>query len=185
MTNSITVETQSNDNGFDSKLWIDFNQDGNFDADESFDANQSGNTFTFNVIVPNDAISGITKLRLVYQFIFGNTQIVACNSMAFFRLGEVEDYCVNIIEPVSTEELEEEGVSFYPNPVSDVLNLTNHMQHPYSIKVVNVLGKVLNNQVISGYSKTQINVANLPVGLYILEYTGTNNLLYRKKFIKQ
>lgn len=185
VSNHITVTTQSSDPGYDAKLWVDFDANGEFDTYEIFDGDQSGNIFEFEVEVPTQVFSQITRMRIVYQYRFGSTQLVPCNSTAFFRVGEVEDYCVRLIDPVSTVELSEEEVDVYPNPVSDVLHVNNHSQQVLNLQIVDVLGKVIKKQTLSEGHHEQIDVSELPVGLYILEYSGDQSQLFRKKFIKQ
>lgn len=184
-SNEITVTTLSGNNAYDVQLWIDFNHNGDFEDDEQFPPFQSGNTFTFNVNIPADALNGITRSRFVHQLVFGNIDVVACNSTSFFRRGEVEDYCMKIVEPLSTEEVEKTDISFYPNPVSDVLNINNTSNKTYHIRLVNILGQAVADASVLGNSTQAIPVSQLPEGMYMIEYSDGGNRMFTKKFVKQ
>lgn len=184
--NQIVVTTFASNQSYDTYLWIDFNQDGDFDTDEAFVGNQSSNTFTFNVNIPFEAVNGLTRLRIVHQRVFGGIQIVPCNSSSFFRRGEVEDYCVNIVEPVSVPSLEKTDITFYPNPVSDVLNIENSSNEMYHIRIINILGKEVLKRALNGNHTNAIDVSELKEGMYLLEYTSEKgSVISTKKFIKQ
>ncbi|TAK43840.1 MAG: T9SS type A sorting domain-containing protein, partial [Saprospiraceae bacterium] len=78
------------------KVWIDFNQNGEFnDAGEMvYNAGATTqSTLNGSIIVPSTAVSGSTRMRVVMQF---NQEPGVCN--VNFNYGEVEDYCLNILE---------------------------------------------------------------------------------------
>ncbi len=75
-------------------IWIDFNQDGFFDNEEeqvfnSVIPGQSANGFLF---IPNTAELGSTRMRVAFR----EDHYDAC--VDYFFAGEVEDYCIDIIE---------------------------------------------------------------------------------------
>ena len=77
------------------KVYIDFNQDGDFDdpEEEVFDAgNASNDPVSGEIFIPGDAVAGITRMRVVMKW---NSEPTACE--VNIEHGEVEDYCVNII----------------------------------------------------------------------------------------
>ncbi len=77
-------------------VYIDWNQNELFTDDgELFTTTSSGGgaTFTGNIIVPEDALPGPTRMRIRLQY--GGT-LSACGSSSF---GEVEDYTVNVGMP--------------------------------------------------------------------------------------
>jgi len=81
------------------KIWIDYNQDGQFDETTEL-AYNSGAAFINGVqgeiTIPGDAISGNTRMRVAIKAAQNNTTPTPppCETIDF---GEVEDYCVNII----------------------------------------------------------------------------------------
>ncbi|MTE26100.1 reprolysin-like metallopeptidase [Winogradskyella ouciana] len=74
-------------------VWIDFNQDGDFDdsGEQVFtQAPTQDNPVTGNISIPNDALLGPTRMRVSLKYDGIPTQ---CESFGF---GEVEDYTVNM-----------------------------------------------------------------------------------------
>jgi len=78
------------------KVWIDFNQNGNFnDAGEMVYASpESAGPYTGNITIPATATVGTTRMRIrMYDDIFGNGNSTACGDNTY---GQVEDYTINI-----------------------------------------------------------------------------------------
>ncbi len=77
------------------KVWIDWNQDGNFDdTDVAFDAGMSDTKAVSGFVnVPLSSKLGSTRMRVAMKF--GSTAPDPCDATNF-GYGEVEDYCVNI-----------------------------------------------------------------------------------------
>ena len=78
------------------KVFIDLNQDGEFDESAEIVYNSEGlfeNQTSGALIVPGDALPGFTRMRVVMRW---NNEPGACTPS--FNYGEVEDYCVTIVE---------------------------------------------------------------------------------------
>ncbi len=75
--------------------YIDFNQDGEFEDDESiFISEQATNVAVSGTfIAPSNAKAGVTRMRVVMRF---NELNGPCDDFQF-EFGEIEDYCVFII----------------------------------------------------------------------------------------
>ncbi|MBO4481095.1 MAG: T9SS type A sorting domain-containing protein [Bacteroidales bacterium] len=71
-------------------------------------------------------------------------------------------------------------VSIYPNPVNSTLNVK--ADGFKEVAIFNTTGQRVYHNTISD-NNFQINVGNLPAGVYFLRLTGNNNVV--KKFIKQ
>ncbi|OQX78327.1 MAG: hypothetical protein B6D61_05790 [Bacteroidetes bacterium 4484_249] len=92
----ITITNDGNYQGADLGIWIDYNQDGDFeDTYENIvcDPDNYGQG-TFNFTVPGTALLGTTRMRIRTKF-SGSDCGSPCGSTPN---GEVEDYSVNIIE---------------------------------------------------------------------------------------
>lgn len=75
--------------------WIDWNHDFIFSQSEKiFDKKEIPSKFDTTILVPANAIPGVTRLRTV--LIFSRT-VDGCGQPNF-NFGEYEDYCVNIID---------------------------------------------------------------------------------------
>lgn len=78
------------------KVWIDFNADGDFDDDNEavFDPEAfATSTLETVIFIPADAALGSTRMRVSMRY---NNEPEVCDTS--FEFGEVEDYCVTIIE---------------------------------------------------------------------------------------
>lgn len=67
------------------------------------------------------------------------------------------------------------GVSVYPNPVNDVLNITNENGLLESVEVVSSLGSVVYVSTVSS-SNITVNTANLTAGVYFVNVRTANNV---------
>jgi subtilisin family serine protease len=74
------------------KIWIDFNQDMDFDdpGEEVFSAGPSTTTVNGTVTIPTSALTGNTRMRVSMKY---NAFQTPCEIFAY---GEVEDYTINI-----------------------------------------------------------------------------------------
>jgi hypothetical protein len=96
-------------------------------------------------------------------------------------LGEWDSYCVELYNycdlgwPVDLEEIDSELI-IYPNPVTDILNISKEI----NIKVYDMVG----NLVISKEKTTKIDMTNLPKGIYNLNISY-NNKNINNRIIKQ
>ncbi|WP_109437919.1 MULTISPECIES: GEVED domain-containing protein [Aquimarina] len=160
------------------RVWIDYNQDGDFaDAGEQVwsqsstqDASVSG-SFT----VPSSATNGATRMRVIMRY---NTVPSSCGS---FNYGEVEDYTVVIGGSTAKQT---NSVSIYPNPVTrNILNVSFETQSKeISYSVIDVVGKTI--ITITDQNKSAIDVGGLKQGVYFLKFTDGNKQ-YTKRFVKQ
>jgi len=92
--------TISNGNPWDGDacgVWIDWNQNDDFSDDEAIVVNGGPETFTANIIPPDDAVGGTTRMRIRIQY-YGTPE--PCGTTSY---GEVEDYSLNVITWLSIE----------------------------------------------------------------------------------
>lgn len=76
--------------------------------------------------------------------------------------------------------------SFYPNPaVNDLTVESSGNEKINSIKIYDVLGKLLINLSVDNKERYVLNVAELERGIYYLEVTFENNATMTKKMRKQ
>jgi hypothetical protein len=72
-------------------------------------------------------------------------------------------------------------ITVYPNPVKDELVLDFEMSQVAGIQIVGIQGQVNTISVVSN----EIDVSNLPKGIYILQLSLNEGQVYRYKFVKQ
>ncbi|MDX1447350.1 T9SS type A sorting domain-containing protein, partial [Lishizhenia sp.] len=84
---------------------------------------------------------------------------------------------------LSVENVEIEGISVYPNPTSDVLNIVSAGEHDaLSVSVIDVNGRIVkaSNDKLAAGSSVQVNVSDLTTGVYLVElYNGSIKNTYR------
>jgi len=87
-------------------VYIDYNQDGTFDENyELAYANVYADYLTINgeFVVPNDALPGNTRMRIVMYWDDGDLTYNNTYPCGSFAYGEAEDYSVNIVNQVSPQ----------------------------------------------------------------------------------
>jgi hypothetical protein len=95
--------------------------------------------------------------------------------------GDWNSYCIELYNycefgwPIDLEEMSGE-LLIYPNPVSDILNITQEID----IKVYDMVG----NLIIFKEKTTQIDMTNLPSGIYNLNI-NYNNKIINNRIVKQ
>lgn len=92
---------------------------------------------------------------------------------------------VNVIPPTQTgiKEIKEQGFNIYPNPVENELYFSLPEFDPScSVKIYNILGELETFKPLT-ISNTNLNVASLNKGIYIIEINSKGKL-WRSKFVK-
>ena len=168
------------------RVWIDFNQDGDFtDAGEQvFNRSKTKTALIYgNFTIPATALLGSTRMRVSMKY---NTLPSSCG---IFSYGEVEDYTVTItastgkinIEKMDTESIAKSSIKLYPNPVKgDVLNISS-LESPSEYRIFNRIGQELAKGRIENDS---VNVGSLTTGAYFIQVIDNSNST-TKQFIKQ
>jgi hypothetical protein len=98
-------------------------------------------------------------------------------------------HCSDVVIPliVGVEEnigSETAHINIYPVPADDKLYFeTNSEYRINQISIVDINGKVLQNEVVSSSSKDWIDVSSLPKGMYIVRFYSETGIVH-KKFLK-
>ncbi|AWM13243.1 secretion protein [Flavobacterium sediminis] len=161
-------------------VWIDFNQDGDFDDSGELVWSKSASKTTpvsGTITIPSTATLGATKMRVSMKY---NAIPTSCES---FTYGQVEDYTVNITS--SGKEIEDTvftstEITLYPNPTSSILNITG-LSNSSAFTIYNLLGQPVKK---GNAENNMINVESLEQGHYIIEIQN-NDQITTKRFIKK
>jgi hypothetical protein len=164
------------------RVWIDYNQDGDFadSGEQVFNRNRTTATpISGSFTVPASALVGQTRMRVSMKY---NASPTSCET---FSYGEVEDYTVNIVtsarfdeEVVASSKLD---FNLYPNPVKgDILSIAN-LNQAATYKIFNIMGQQISQGKIT---ENNIQVGELKSGAYLIEITSDNQTV-TKRFIKQ
>ena len=177
------------------KVWIDFNQDGDFsDSGEQVvsGSSSSSGTLSATVNIPSSAKTGKTRMRVSMKY---KSAQGPCES---FSYGEVEDYSVNIgtsvasagMQAVMNDEALGNQLSkfmpqaeIFPNPAGSTLNIATKEKNGFTVEVFDISGKALKARE-SGQSHLKLNIADLKQGVYLIKIKGERETT-TLKFIKK
>ena len=173
------------------RIWIDYNNDGDFQGAGELVMSGSGKDVVHGTItVPGDAVFGSTRMRIMMQR--GETP-EPCENITF---GEIEDYGINI-KPVMVG-IEAQGfalppkpeLSAYPNPTTGMvtLNINPKNETVLNLDLVNSMGQVLRQEVFNnqGVAFTKsLDLSSLPNGMYYLVLKTKQGMVSQARIIKE
>lgn len=163
--------------------WIDWDQNGNLtNADKIIDGvtTNANVAITEQVMVPWDADLGSTRMRI--KMTEGNNGN-ACQ--ASFNYGEVEDYCIMILDTATgIRDLNSGQLMFgmYPNPTSDLvtINLSTQLSDVV-VSLTDLQGRVLMQRTETAARKLTLDVSTLTKGIYLVTTTESTGKTGTKK----
>ena len=87
-----------------------------------------------------------------------------------------------INNPVGVKEITNaERIAAYPNPASSSIKIALNDTKATSIKITDITGKVVKTENVMS-NVVNINIENLPIGLYIYQVMNNNDVVYTNKF---
>ena len=166
-------------------VFIDWNQDGSFDnTNEKYEmgsiTNSNGTdgiTATGDITVPTNALLGVTTMRVIKNYFDYSSSPCSISS----GFGQVEDYKLNI-GVLATNTFNTSNLKFYPNPVKDILTITNNKIID-TVKISNLLGQEV-LRVNLNSENSQINISSLASGAYLVKIVSGKEIVINK-IIKQ
>lgn len=164
-------------------VWIDFNNNFIFEPSEYyFIGSDPGTTNTAEITIPEGTEDGEYRMRVRVGAVnpdLNDLTVMACNEDTVY--GETEDYTVNVGQ-LGISDMNSFDFAYYPNPVTDILNL-NSNQSIENVSVFNLAGqKILSDLKVSN---GQINVSVLPKGVYIFKVTLEKGQIETFKIVKK
>ncbi|MBK1898128.1 reprolysin-like metallopeptidase [Chryseobacterium paridis] len=168
--------------------WIDYNKNGVFEANErvlNFPVAQITGPVTGSFTVPQSAVTG-QPMRMRVVLLYGGPDNAGgsltgpCGTLSY---GEAEDYNVVATSTLGTSEtvIKNDGIQLYPNPASDVLNITK-VSDKATYKIYSVTGQLVGSGNING---GKINVSTLVKGGYVITVDEKGKDVFKSKFIKK
>ena len=176
------------------RIWIDIDQNGTFSVNELlFDDDQgSQNTVTGDITIPLSALLGSTRMRvsMAYGSQFGGDYPqTPCDDG---QDGEVEDYCVNILEEDSVvnaiQQTDAElGILVYPVPTTNLVTIEvdkSVTMDNAKLQVLDMTGRiVLEKALIS--KRTMLDLTSLADGAYIITVLQAKTVQGRTRILKE
>lgn len=131
----------------------------------------------------NYIIPPVTWTNYTYDLAnFNNQQVyiaIRCVSNDEF-IFMVDDFSVTTTGTTSTQDFEKLGLSMYPNPVSNVLNIVAANGND----IQNIMVTDINGRTVKQATTSQVNVSDLAQGTYLVKVTTTQGVA-TSKFIKK
>jgi PKD repeat protein len=172
----VTIRTGT-ENPQDTKIWVDFNNDGNFDESEAVfeslnDYNPSG-----TIVLPSTGVVWGAPLRMRVLSDEVGANLNGCNDLT---RGQVEDYFLEITEPEpdisGVKEDKRTILSVYPNPSNGVVHIRSTDQDIISVSVFDLIGKKVASLDYSNRSNKNATIVldYLLSGTYLINVTLEN-----------
>jgi len=184
---SVNLEPNNSSSRNFWRIWIDFNNDGDFDdADETVLAlNNKKGSVAETIAIPS-YVTGTTRVRISMKV---GKAPASCDDD--FE-GEVEDYLVSFDPPMmkasapetDAQSLYKMDLNLYPNPTTDQLNLKlSHFSAEASYSIYNTVGKKVTEQPIIA-PLTTIDMSDKAPGIYLV-VVKTDAHTFNEKVIKR
>lgn len=107
----VTITSDSDSGTHGAAIWIDYNDNGDFDASEKvamLDGIAPNQTVNFPAFIPTDP--GLHRLRIQYTWSYTAASLIPCNMQTSFA--ETEDYLVNVKLPPDCNGTPNAGTAF-------------------------------------------------------------------------
>lgn len=159
-------------------VWIDFNNDKDFDDAGELVMTGSINKspWTGTISIPMTAPTGPTRMRVRLHDTSLTPNSTPCGTSSY---GQVEDYTV-LIGNLATNENSQSSIQIYPNPATDVLNITK-VSNNATYAIYNVAGQLVSKGKVDN---NKVQVSKLQKGVYMIT-VDNDGQTSKVKFIKK
>lgn len=159
-------------------VWIDYNNDKDFDdpGEKVLTTAKKLSPWTGTITIPADVPSGTTRMRVRLSDTASGDNSTPCGTSTY---GQVEDYTLEI-GTLATVDTAVSNVRVYPNPATDVLNVSK-VSNNATYSIYNVAGQIVAKGKIAD---NKVQVAKLQAGVYIISVEDNGNV-EKVKFIKK
>ena len=179
-------------------LWIDLNQNGEFEPSERlFQSSASSTIASGQIRIPSDTPTGQTRMRIIMQW---NKDAAPCGATPW---GEVEDYTVlvqsNLNDPGAIHQIQQkknetpvpsiQSFDIYPNPVDLHFNIKFQQINEGSslLKITDLNGKQVGGKMVvetqKGINKKEIDCSNLQKGIYFVTLFSPDGIFTKKLIV--
>jgi hypothetical protein len=156
--------------GYNTYVWIDFNNNYIFETTELVfsgeSASTSPNTLDASFTMPATAPLGAHRMRIT-----GADFMPVANPCYSGNYAMTLDYTVNVVqEDLSTGSFDSDNFKFYPNPVTDILNVS-YTDMISTVEVFNMLGQQVVSKKVNS-TNGQVDMSLLTSGTYIIKVSS-------------
>ena len=92
----------------------------------------------------------------------------------------IDNVVLHVGEPTSSQKNNIEGLSIYPNPASDMVNVVSNSLSNKDIVITDLLGKT----VLTANVNQSVNISSLKSGVYMMQITQDGKSATRKLIVK-
>jgi len=146
----------------------------------------------FNTVAVGDFLSQSTSTNLIEDFkptsfFYSFSAPAQVDQPMIKKLDNIKITALNAVPPhiLSVNTILAESFNLYPNPATNVVNITNSENHLVNqVVIYDVAGKELSTQTFNNKSEILLNVENLASGVYLL-HIETKEGTAVKKLIKK
>ena len=160
------------------RIWIDYNNDGDFldTGEQVYNRTAiSATSVSGSFIVPTTTTLGLKRMRVSMKY---NGSPTSCEIIA---RGQVEDYTVNITATARQETSALAEVSVYPNPVEGNYLAVSESASTANYRIFTLIGQ----EIAAGkVENNEIYVGSLNAGTYLVEFV-INDETVVKRIIKK
>ena len=183
-THTMTVTPSASWEASKLSVWVDWNQDGDFDDSNKATVVNGSGPYEVSLNVPDGAKKGETRMRI--RLSYSNGLSTPCG-MGW--TGEVEDYTVNVKEAGSITQEAESGskvvveASAYPNPSPDgkytIEIPANGRAQQMTVRIFSMQGNLIKNKTVEG-NRATVSLQDLNKGLYQMQITSGGDVYHKK-----
>jgi hypothetical protein len=174
----ISYDAKLNNDGTVNLNWLTASETNN----SYFEVLRSSNGIDFTTIVKIFGAGNSTQ-KIQYNYI----DLTPTSGVNYYQLvqydkdGKQNDLGIRAVNV--TFNLSE--LSVYPNPVSEIINLSFDAEVYQKLELIDLTGKILINKAISKQeSNISLDISKLAIGVYNIRLTGQGKLII-KQIIKQ
>lgn len=90
----------------------------------------------------------------------------------------------SVTETLSTDEFLASNWSVYPNPTKDLVTISATTYTISSIEMTDLNGRIIKSNTLNNVSETQLNIADLSQGVYLLKITSDKGITTKKLVVE-
>ncbi len=183
------------------KIWVDWNQDGDFEDYNEILAYGNGQGIVSGLVhLPANVYNGSTTMRITMKK--GSYPTSPCE---VYEHGETEDYCLNVVGDVSFKSVElvqnrnehkgsvltpdllaANNIQVHPNPARDFINIDlKNIIYNGTLEVLNSTGSLMMKQRLVDTTHEIVDVSLMTSGFYCIRVYNEEGFASTKKIVIQ
>jgi len=130
--------------------------------------------------------NGFIKVNITCGLNYGDGKVeIYVYDATDYTRGDTVSFYIHWPAPATAVQENEIEFSLYPNPVEDVLTINNASNIEGTVKLTDMLGKVVRKESINALATKEIDLRSMKAGVYIVSIRDQNGSLSTKKILKQ